>query len=130
MAFTLRTKSLFVLVAVGVLSACTQPIRNVSDAPVPTKGLTEEQMIGAIKRAGSGLGWAMVEAGPGQMEGTLRLRSHVAVVQVQYNPDTYSITYKDSTNLSHTPKANTIHKNYNGWIQNLDNAIRVQLTNI
>ena len=32
----------------------------------------------------------------------------------------------DSSNLQYDGK--TIHSNYNGWIQNLDKAIRTQLT--
>ena len=59
------------------------------------------------------------------MTGTLALRTHVAVVDIQFDSKTYSIKYKDSTNLDYT--GNSIHKNYNGWIENLDNAIRVQL---
>jgi hypothetical protein len=35
---------------------------------------------------------------------------------------------KDSTNLDYD--GNTIHKNYNGWVENLDKAIRVQLAKI
>ena len=40
----------------------------------------------------------------------------------------YSIDYKNSLNLKYDSTKNTIHKNYNGWIQNLDNAIQVQLS--
>jgi hypothetical protein len=118
------------LVAVaGLLVACiTKPVRNVSESPIAKEGLTDEQVAMAIKRAGSGLGWQMSDAGPGKMEGKLYLRSHVAVVDIAYNPKSYSIVFKDSTNLQYDAKGGTIHKNYNGWIQNLDNAIKVQLS--
>jgi hypothetical protein len=49
----------------------------------------------------------------------------MAVVDVNYTPQTYSITYKDSSNLGYDGQS--IHKNYNGWVQNLDKAIRAQL---
>ena len=127
MTSMLRARTFWLAVVVGLLVACTQPIRNVTDAPVPKAGLTDEQMAAAIKRAGAGMGWAMTEKGPGKMEATLNLRMHVAVVDIAYNPKTYSITYKDSTNLEYDAKGAKIHKNYNGWIQNLDNAIKVQL---
>jgi hypothetical protein len=130
MASMLRARTFLVASIAALLLACTQPIRNVADAPVPKPQLTEEQMAAAIKRAGAGLGWAMTEKGPGKMEGTLHLRKHVAVVDITYNPKTYSILYKDSTNLNYDPTGPKIHKNYNGWIQNLDNAIKVQLTNL
>ena len=130
MASMLRARTFWLTAVVGLLLACTtQPIRNVTEAPVPNPGLTDEQMAAAIKRAGAGLGWAMTQKGPGKMEATLHLRKHVAVVGIDYNPKTYSIAYKDSTNLNYDAKGPMIHRNYNGWIQNLDNAIKVQLTN-
>ncbi len=130
MASRLCARTFWLSVVVGLLLACTQPIRNVTDASVPKAGLTDEQMAAAIKRAGVGLGWAMVEKEPGKIEGTLHLRKHVAVVDIDYNPKTYSIAYKDSTNLDYNAKGPKIHKNYNGWIENLDNAIKTQLANI
>ena len=55
-------------------------------------------------------------------------RDHRAVVDVRYDTKTYSIKYKDSSNLQYD--GTSIHKNYNGWIQNLDNAIRARLTGL
>ena len=55
----------------------------------------------------------------------MSLRDHVAVVDVRYTATTYSITYKDSTNLNY--RDGQIHKNYNGWIENLDRDIRNEL---
>ena len=52
----------------------------------------------------------------------------MAKVDINYNTKTYSITYKDSSDLDYD--GTKIHKNYNGWIQNLDNAIKVQLSAI
>ena len=49
-----------------------------------------------------------------------------AVVDIEYDAKTYWIEYKDSTNLDYT--GSSIHKNYIGWIENLDKAIRAQLT--
>jgi hypothetical protein len=117
------------VVALGflALAGCrTAPIHDVVAAPVvSTKAQTTQSVEAAIIRAGSGLGWRMAPQGPGRMTGTLALRTHVAVVDIQFDSKTYSIKYKDSTNLDYT--GNSIHKNYNGWIENLDNAIRVQL---
>ena len=63
---------------------------------------------------------------PGHVLGRLALRTHVAVVDIDYTDRTYSIRYKDSTNLDYN--GTTIHRNYNGWIENLDKAIKAQLT--
>ena len=84
------------------------------------------QVENAIKRAGGGLGWQIKRAEadePGHLIGRLPIRSHVAVVDIKHNTQTFSITYKDSTNLDYDPKKGEIHSNYNGWIQNLREAI-------
>jgi hypothetical protein len=53
------------------------------------------------------------------------LRNHTATAEVKYNTKTYSIRYLDSTNLD--ASGGNIHKNYNGWIENLDREIRAEL---
>ncbi len=117
------------LVLAGTLVACTTaPIRNVTDAPVTNaagKTLTPDQVKSAIIRAGATLGWQMKEAGPGMLVGSLALRTHTAEIQIPYSSSSYSITLKSSTNLDQ--KGDQIHKNYNGWIQNLTNGINAQL---
>jgi len=121
------------IIAVAVsLAACTQaPIRNVPQTPVVTgtgKLATPEQVRSAVVRAGSGLGWQMTPVDPGLVSGRLALRGHVAVIDVRYSPKDFSITYKDSTNLDYAN--GQIHKNYNGWIENLNNGIRRELQRI
>ena len=121
-----------ILVVVSVMllvAACTsRPIVNVTDQPVVSaagKELTADQVRNAIVAAGNGLGWVMTPVSPGLVSGRLMLRDHVAVVDVRYSAKTFSITYKDSTNLNY--KDGQIHRNYNGWIENLDRDIRNEL---
>jgi len=82
----------------------------------------------AIVTAGSGLGWRIERRAPGLMIGTLYLRDHMAKVRILYDARRYSIRYQDSSNLKYNPDTKTIHSNYNSWVQNLDNAIRSQLS--
>jgi hypothetical protein len=118
-----------VALAVVALAGCTlAPIQNVNDVAVTTqsnKPLTSDQVRGAIVRAGSTLGWVMKDAGPGRLQGTLILRTHTAEVDIPYSASSYSITYKSSINLQEG--GGKIHKNYNGWIQNLNRGINAQL---
>ena len=65
---------------------------------------------------------------PGEIIGTLNVRSHQAIVTIPYTSKTYSILYKDSSNLKYDADKQTIHGNYAGWIQRLDGAIRSRLT--
>jgi hypothetical protein len=116
------------LVLAGLTGCTMAPIRNVSDAPVVTgsgKPATIEQVRSSIVRAGTSLGWVMTPNDPGVVVGRLALRGHVAIVEVRYTAKSYSITYKDSTNLDYGN--GQIHKNYNGWIENLDRDIRSSL---
>jgi len=120
--------SALILVAAGCRGAV--PVYNVADAPVaaskPNPSLDDVDK--AIQRAGATLGWQMKQTKPGHMLGTLNLRKHVAVVDVNYSAKSYSIKYKDSTELDYDGQ--NIHPNYNGWIQNLDKAIKAQLSNM
>ena len=116
--------------AAMALAACTtivpiQNVQNVSVSNSANKPLSAEQVRGAIVRAGAGLGWIMKDAGPGQLHGTLILRTHTAEVTIPYSATSYSIVYKTSTNLQAT--GTTIHRNYNGWITNLNRGINAQL---
>ena len=128
----MNLKAVAVVAVVLLIGACaatrTAPIRNVADAPVAgvsgqTMTLTDVER--AIRRAGAGLGWSMRTVNPGLIEGTLVLRTHSATVDIPYSLKSYSIQYKTSTNLQ--VDGNVIHQNYNGWIENLDKSIRLQL---
>jgi hypothetical protein len=114
------------------LIGCTsQPIYNVKGAPIETVGGRPPSMADvekAIVRAGAALGWKMQPVRPGAMVGTLNLRSHTAIVDVTYDTKSFNITYKDSVELNYD--GTNIHRNYNGWIQNLEKGIKAQLVNL
>ncbi|MDH5668318.1 MAG: hypothetical protein OEY86_09935 [Nitrospira sp.] len=120
---------LIFLAAVGCRGGAQ--IYNVKDAPITTatgKAMTMDRATKAIILAGTGLKWSMAVAKPGHIIGTLNVRTHQAVVDITYTTKNYSITYKDSNNLYYDAESKTIHENYRGWIQRLDNAIRTRLT--
>ena len=103
-----------------------QPIQDVNDAPiVSSKPVQAAQVKAAILVAGTSLGWKMEEVSPGQIRGTLNLRTHTAIVDVPYSTTKYSIVYKSSVNLNE--KDGQIHKNYNSWVQNLSKKIGSEL---
>ena len=122
-----RTLLVMLLFAILAAGGCrTAPVNNVVAAPVTTiQPATMQTIEAAILKAGNSLGWAMVPKGPGKVEGLLMLRTHKAVVDIDYDTKSYSIKYKDSVNLDYDGK--TIHKNYNGWVENLDRAIKSNL---
>jgi len=123
--------AILALSLVFVAGCRVSPLRNIKDAPVAVNGNTHPDATlvkDAIIRAGHGLGWRMTPVREGLIQGTLNIRTHRAVVEIPYSGSQYSIVYKDSSNLYYNEKKGTIHTNYNGWVQNLDNAIKRELT--
>jgi hypothetical protein len=124
------SRGLAVLAAAAVLTACSTlaPIQNVENVSVSSsanRALSPAEVRGAIVRAGAGLGWIMKDAGPGMINGTLILRTHTADVQIPYSGTSYGIVYKSSINLQES--GGKIHRNYNGWVQNLNRGINAQI---
>ena len=125
---TLRILAIL-LAAVSIAACTTAPIHNVSNAPITSasgKALTDDQVKSAIIRAGAALGWQMHEIAPGKLGASIALRKHTAEIEIPYSTKQYSIVYKNSINLDE--KGGQIHKNYNGWIQNLTRGINAQLS--
>jgi hypothetical protein len=118
--------------ALFIIACTAAPIQNVQHGAINAskQNPSLEEVSKAIIRAGAGLGWQMSPQKPGLMQGRLALRNHVAVVDIKYDRKCYSIDYKDSTNLDYDAAKGQIHRNYNGWIQNLDKAIQAQLANM
>lgn len=121
------------LLAALALGGCarTAPILELHDMPATTasgKLPTANQVRNAIVTAGTSLGWRIADAGTGRLQGTLVLRSHVAVVDIPYSFAGYSIRYKRSENLNEAD--GQIHSNYNGWILNLDRTIRTEISRL
>ena len=119
------------IATLSFLGCGTPPVYNVSNMSIAVAGdkkATLEDVEKAIIRAGGALGWIIKKEKPGVLKGTLILRTHTAIVSIKHNTEEYSITYESSVNLNYDPAANTIHSNYNGWIQNLNKGIQVQLS--
>ena len=121
-----RGLTLVAVCSLLMLGGCrTAPVMNVTDAPIVTVR-SAQQVEQAIVSAGNSLGWRMQPQGPGKMQGTLILRDHRAIVDIEYTSKAYSIKYKESSPSLHYD-GTSIHKNYNGWIEHLDRGIRDRL---
>jgi hypothetical protein len=125
----LRTLILLVGLLVLVLAGCrSNPVYNVTGMPVTTttRGYKLGDVRGAILQAGAAQGWQMKAVRPGLIVGTLYVRDHMAQVEISYDRNTYSILYRDSSNLNYDGV--NIHSNYNGWVQRLSAAINARLS--
>ena len=126
------TRFLVVALSVLMFAGCrSAPVHNVQDATIVSatgKQVTMEQFKQAVVRAGAALGWSMKSVSDGHIVGTLYLRDHMAQVDINYTTSAYSINYKDSSNLKYNAEDNSIHSNYNGWVQNLQRNIQAQMS--
>jgi hypothetical protein len=120
---------ILILISLFLIGCRTSPILNINDAPFNNDTATLEDVTNGIIRAGNSLGWQMRKQEPGHIVGTLHLRTHMAEVDITYDTRIYNINYKNSSNLNYNADTNIIHSNYNGWIQNLNNAIQTQVYN-
>ncbi|MBH0182244.1 MAG: hypothetical protein HP490_11355 [Nitrospira sp.] len=119
---------LFVGLSLIILVGCrTSALMEIRDAAIPAAvghNLTMDQVAKGIVAAGSKHGWAMKTESPGHIVGTLLIRSHMAVVDIPYTASSYSIIYKDSSNLSYDAGSKKIHANYSSWVRNLHVSIQ------
>jgi hypothetical protein len=146
--------SILLLIMSGLfLAGCPgiEPIYNVDYIPInnnlkPTSSDVEK----AIMRAGVQLGWQMSKVQDGIIIGTIYLRGNMAQIEIKYSNSDYSINHKKSSGLNFSPGYKstivcmktdqwrppecketysdaTIHSNYNGWIHNLEKAIKTQI---
>ncbi len=122
------------LATLPALGACVRvaPLENVQDAAFVGEASLPRRAE-QIKRAGASLGWVMEDQQPGLMRGTLNLRTHQAVVDVPYDARRFSIRYVSSTDLDYSGNVAAqnhggpmIHRNYNGWIENLEHKISAE----
>lgn len=110
---------------VALVAGCrVVPVENVTNAPFTREAPSLEAAATAITVAGASLGWQVSEESAGHLIGRLPLRTHLAVVDIYHDTKSYSILYKDSTNLRYDGRK--IHQNYARWIANLQKGIGVQ----
>jgi hypothetical protein len=108
-----------ILFLTGVTCRSLDPILQVHDAPLLMVEGDE-----AIWRAGGRLGWQIERESPGVLKGTLRLRSHLAVVRIEHDTRAFSIITVETQGIERD--GDRIHPNYNGWIQNLRTRISLE----
>ena len=149
MSFRIRGLSIAFLFLVGC-EGTMAPIVDIYDKH-PNSELTLEQTTNAIKVAAVAAGWLVEPISENQMRAIYRIRKHTVIVMIDYSTDDYSIRYDSSFHMKVKCEAQLdpriqptvtsgddscpggaaptfIHKNYNAWVGNLNNAIKSTLT--
>lgn len=120
--------SILMVFVMAIFTGCrTAPVHNYDSQVTTTSSVALEKVGKQIIAAGATLGWQMKKVKDGEIIGTLFLRKHMAQVRIPYTTKSYQIIYKDSSELNYDAQTQNIHSNYNGWVQNLNNAIQVRL---
>lgn len=131
--------SLFTLMSLVAQPAAARtgvPLINpppVSIASASGKAVTLEQVRGAILAGAVGKGWQPSDAGPGKITANILVRGkHRVVLDIAYSTSQFTITYRESVNLDYEmiDGKPMIHPNYNRWVQNLIQGIRVELVKL
>lgn len=115
-------------------ASAAPPLVNVKDAPVASATgakLTLAQVQKAIIQSCASKGWEARKAGGNVIIATINVRNkHMAQVEIPFSTTSYSILYKNSENLKYDSAESTIHKNYNSWVQNLNNTIKINISSL
>jgi len=121
------------IVSLNAIARTPVPIinhENLSVATTSGKTLQVDQVKQAIQAAAGAKGWSVAFQADSRLLATLNVRNkHTIVVEIAYATDKYSLQYKDSTNM-HFGDLNgskVIHPYYNKWVQELKDAIRIEL---
>lgn len=110
------------------LTGCgSNPVKNVTSEIVPSSVKSKEDVKKAIVKAGYSLGWIVQEIDENTLEARITVRNkHTAKVKIPYSLKEYSILYQSSQNLNYDSEEQTIHRNYNSWINNFNQRIQHQ----
>lgn len=122
--------SIVMLLAVPTLAQAGRNAPIYNPEPIAVGKATLAQVRSVLRTALVKRGWGFKEETPNKMRAVLNIRSHQATVDVNYNTaDGIRIKYKDSVALKYSNEdgEETIHRNYNSWIQNLERDIRTEL---
>ena len=128
---------LLLLIALLVFSVGCRRTANVATpsggagAVVAQDSFTAQDMRAAILKGCADKNWRAVEIDANTIEATTIVRGkHTVVVSIPYTAASYTINYKSSTNMNYKAKSDgtfSIHPNYNKWVNNLEQAIRMNI---
>jgi hypothetical protein len=100
----------------------TAPVRQVQRTALAVPAtITQSELSEAFWAAGRREGWRVREVAPGKLRAEKSLRSHRALVEIDYDASGYTITLVETDNL--LQDGGRIHKTYNLWIEGLQKSI-------
>jgi hypothetical protein len=120
--FVLATLVLFFTVSCSAGAPVFVPVTAVQNVDL-------QVIEDTILKTTRGSGWRAEVVKSGVIKATLVQRKHEVTINIEYSNTGYTIKYVESRNLEYNQSKNTIHKNYNRWVNNLDRRIYQNLYN-
>lgn len=121
-----------VTVAVGCARmGVVQDVNNEHVQRYDGKSLTIDDMTHVVREAAFKEGWQAQLDSPGHVIASKHDGSEWTVsVDILYTAGDFSIHYKNSQGLKYNPRTHQIHRNYPGWILDLDRRIQETVQDI
>lgn len=102
-------------------------VMDIDGAAVPD-GMSSAKVRSSIMEGCELRGWVCKDIDERTIRGSVWVRGkHFAEVEIKYDGSAYSIIYSDTKNLDYDQGDNTVHKNYNSWVANLNGDIQMAL---
>jgi len=105
----------------------TVPVKNFDNQTIAQYGdatSSVKSVERSIVRAAVTLGWKTKVTSDNAIIATLDIRKHQLVVLITHDDKSFSIEYRDSTNLKYN--GTKIHRQYVNWVTNLIRSIHAQ----
>jgi hypothetical protein len=122
------------LAAQAALARGGVPIIDRPNEPIVTgsgKAVNPDAFQKAIMNAGAAVKWEVAPSADGKsLRATYRVRNkHVVMVDIVPGVDSFAVKYADSVNMNYGVESGkpVIHPNYDKWVGQLVDSIRVEL---
>jgi hypothetical protein len=114
-----------------LLVGCARTAVLYQPPPVSFQALPPRDIEAAIFEGCSRRGWIPTKVQSGVIDATVYLRSHLAVVRITFDSESFTVRYLRSENLGYDRKrdgSEVIHRNYNAWVKNLTRDVTMALS--
>lgn len=108
------------------------PMQEIIDSPFPWppgKAATMEQAQHAVMAGLTAKGWTATVPAPGKAHGYIQKPDWRCEIDVTFNTKSYSILYSNSEHLDYDATKKVIHRNFNRWLQLLQQQINMAAQN-
>lgn len=117
--------SALLLVGCGTSAPIVVASHSLSHAQHASQDSVQKAIYSALKRRG----WQLQSDNGWQIRASYNKQNrHIVNVKIHYTANSYQIEHASSQGMKYNPKKNTIHRNYNRWVANLERDISAELS--